>query len=403
MSLDKHDLPPIAAPRMALLPPYLFGRINAMRDALNAQGRDVVDLGMGNPTDPAPETAITALKKALEKPAIHRYPAARGILPLRQSLARFYKRRYGVDLDPETETIVTIGSKEGISHLLLATVGPQDAVMVPLPAFPPHLYGPMLAGGVSIGVPLSLGDEGFLERVELLCRTMTPKPKLLILCSPHNPTGHTVDAWFYEKAVALAKEYGFHIISDTAYAQTVYDDYVSPSILQVDGGRDVAIEFFTMSKPYNMAGWRIGYGVGNRDLVNLLGSIKGYYDYGLFLAIQEAAAETLDNCDAMAAEQAAIYQERRDILCDGLEEMGFRFERPRGGMFVWTHLPQAIAAMPTMEFAERLMNEAAVAVAPGSGFGKEGEGALRMAIVEPKERIAEAVRRMKDWLSRTTS
>lgn len=398
MKLDEKPLPPIAAPRMTLLPPYLFGRINAMRDALNAEGKDVVDLGMGNPTDAAPEVAIEALKKALAKPAIHRYPTARGIMPLREAVARFYKRHYNVELDAESETIVTVGSKEGISHLLLAAVGPQDTVMVPIPAFPPHLYGPMLAGGASVGVPLSLGDEGFLERVDLLCRTMIPKPKLLILCSPHNPTGHTVDLWFYEKAVTLAKEHGFGIISDTAYSQTVYDGYISPSILQVEGGKDVAIEFFTMSKPYNMAGWRVGYGVGNRDLVNLLGSIKGYYDYGLFLAIQEAAAETLDHCDHMAAQQAAVYRERRDILCDGLDRMGFRLARPRGGMFVWAELPERIADMPTMEFAERLMGEALVAVAPGSGFGAEGEGAVRMAIVEPQERIAEAVRRMEQWL-----
>lgn len=401
MKLGQQAPPAMAAPRMRLLPPYIFGQINALRDVLNAQGKDVVDLGMGNPTDAAPRVAIEALKAALERPHIHRYSAAKGIPALREAACRYYKRWYGVELDAESEIVALVGSKEGIGHFFLTAVGPQDIVLVPTPAFPVHFYGPQLAGGVTMSVPLlSLGDEGVLARVEELCRTLTPKPKILVLCFPHNPTGHTVAPWFYERAVALARRYGCYIVSDLAYSQTVFDGYRAPAVLQVPGAKEVAIEFFTLSKPYNMPGWRVGFAAGNRDLVGLLAAIKGYYDYGLFAAIEQAAAAVLDNCDEVVGKQALIYQERRDILCDGLSRMGFRFERPRGGMFVWARLPEGFADMPTMEFAERLMREAYVAVAPGSGFGTDGEGALRLAIVEPKERVAEAIRRLEAWMKK---
>jgi len=399
MTEKRPELPSVAAERMYKLPPYLFGRINAARDKLMAQGHDVIDLGMGSPTDAPPEGTLETMTKCLHKPGIHRYSAAKGIMPLREAVARFYNRYHGVKLDPETQTIVTVGSKEGISHLWIATLNPGDVVLMPVPAFPPHLYGPMLAGGTSIGIPFTLGLDGLLDRVEELCQTMIPRPKIFISCFPHNPTGRTVDLSFYEKLVALAKKYGFYIVSDVAYGLTVFGGYKAPSILQVPGAIDVAIEFFTMSKPWNMAGWRVGYGVGNKGLIQLLAAIKGYYDYSLFTAIQESAAYTLDNCDKEFAKQAGIYERRLEIMAASLKRMGFEFEEPRGGMFVWAELPKKARKIPSIDLAFRMMDEIKVVAMPGAGFGDAGEGAFRLAIVEPEERIKKAMDRMEAWFA----
>ncbi|MBN1810052.1 MAG: aminotransferase class I/II-fold pyridoxal phosphate-dependent enzyme [Planctomycetes bacterium] len=400
MQQRRTDLPGMAAERMHKLPPYLFGEINAARDRLLAEGHDVIDLGMGSPTDPPPETAVAELKKCLDKPGIHRYSAAKGIPALKEAVARFYDRTHGVKLDPVTETLATVGSKEGISHMWISLLNPGDVVLMPVPAFPPHLYAPMLAGGTSVGIPFPRKTEDLLDKVEELCRTLVPRPKVLVLCFPHNPTGRTVDLPFYEKAVAMAKQYGFYILSDIAYGLTVFEGYRAPSVLQVPGGIDVAVEFFTMSKPWSMAGWRVGYGVGNRDLLYLLASIKGYYDYSLFAAIQQAAAYTLDHCDEDHVAQAAIYEKRLNIMVPALKRMGFELEKPRGGMFVWADLPKKARSTPSIEFAFRMMEEIKVVAMPGGGFGSAGEGAFRLAIVEPAERIKEAMDRMEDWFAR---
>jgi alanine-synthesizing transaminase len=400
MATRRTDLPPMAAERMYLLPPYLFGRINAARDKLIAAGHDVIDLGMGSPTDAPPAAIVEALKKALDKPGIHRYSAARGIMRLRQAVAALYKRVHGVDLDPAAETIATVGSKEGVSHLWLALLSPGDIVLVPVPAFSPHLYGPMLAGGVTVGIPFSLGLNGVLDRVEELCQQLLPKPKALVLCFPHNPTGRTVDLPFYERAVGLAKKYGFYIVSDIAYGLTTFGGYKAPSVLQVPGAKERAIEFFTMSKPFSMAGWRVGYAVGNKDLVELLASIKGYYDYSIFEAIQEAAIVGLEKCDADWKAQAKVYEERLEIMAPALERMGFEFEKPRGGMFVWAEFPKKVRHVPSFDLAFKMMDEIKVVAIPGAGFGEAGEGAFRLAIVEPKERIKKAMERMEAWFAK---
>ncbi|HHN47252.1 MAG TPA: aminotransferase class I/II-fold pyridoxal phosphate-dependent enzyme, partial [Planctomycetes bacterium] len=372
MQQNRPDVPKMAADKMHLLPPYLFGRMNAARDKLRAQGHDVIDLGMGSPTDAPPKRVVEALKKSLDRPGVHRYSAARGIMPLREAVARFYKRTHGVELDPAAETIATVGSKEGLSHLWIAMLNPGDLVLMPVPAFPPHLYAPMLAGGASVGIPFSLGLDGVLDRAEELCRTLVPRPKVLLLCFPHNPTGRTVDLPFYERAVEIAHKYGIYLLSDIAYAMTAFGGYKAPSVLQVPGAKEVAIEFFTMSKPYNMAGWRIGYAVGNRELINLLGAIKGYYDYSLFEAIQEAAIVGLDECDEDYRDQAKIYERRLDTMAPALERMGFDFEKPRGGMFVWGNLPGKVRHIPSIDLAFRMMDEIHVVAAPGGGFGEAG-------------------------------
>jgi alanine-synthesizing transaminase len=390
----------MAAERMYGLPPYLFGKVNAARDKLIAAGHDVVDLGMGSPTDPPPPAVVEALKKILDKPGIHRYSAARGIMPLRKAVANFCKRTHGFDVDPATETIATVGSKEGVSHLWLSLLSPGDLVLVPVPAFSPHLYGPMLAGGTAVGIPLKMGLDKMLDRAEELCKTLVPSPKVLLLCFPHNPTGRTVDLPFYERAVAIAKKYNLYIISDIAYGLTTFGNYKAPSVLQVPGAKERTIEFFTMSKPFNMAGWRIGYAVGSKDLVDLLGSIKGYYDYSIFEAIQEAAIVGLEKCDKDYKAQAKIYEKRLEIMAPALQRMGFEFEKPRGGMFVWAELPKKVRHIPSMDFAFKMMDEIKVVAIPGSGFGDAGEGAFRLAIVEPAERIKVAMDRMEAWFAK---
>ncbi len=378
-----------------MLPPYLFGSINKLKDRKRREGVDIIDMAMGNPTDPTPQPIVDKLCEVVNDARNHRYSAASGIYNLRREVAKYFQASWDVKLDPDAEVIATIGSKEGFSHLCLALLGPGDTAFVPTPSFPIHSYAVVLAGGNYIGVPV-MDDEGFLRRVADLCATLSPKPKVLFLNYPHNPTSHTVDADFFVEAVKLAKKYRLILVHDFAYGQLCFDGYKAPSFLATEGAKDVGVEFTTMSKTFNMAGWRIGYCCGNPKIVGALGAIKGYYDYGIFQAIQIASIIGLRSCSDFAREQALKYENRRNILLAGLERIGWTgVEPPRAGMFVWAKMPEPFLGMGSMEFARRLMEDAEVAVAPGLGFGPEGEGFVRLALIENTQRIQQAVRQMK--------
>jgi alanine-synthesizing transaminase len=403
MEIRMANLPVIASARMHLLPPYIFGELNRIKAEKCAAGIDVIDFAMGNPVDPTPAFVIEELCRAARDPRNHRYSVANGIPELRREAAAFYARRYGVKLDPETEIIATIGSKEGFSHLCLATLGPGDVALTPTPAFPIHRYSPMIAGATVVGLAAGEGSdqevqERLLAAIDGACRTVTPRPKMVIVCSPHNPTARVFDRDFYPALLKLARAHGFAIIHDFAYAQTAFDGFKPPSILEFEGAREVACEFWTMSKPYNMAGWRSGFCVGNRDMVGLLKSIKGYFDYGMFAATERAAVMALRDGDAEAAKQAATYQRRRDALCKGLRELGWEVNPPKGGMFVWAKIPAKFRPMGTVEFCKLLMDKAAVNAAPGVAFGADGENYMRLALIESEERIAQAIARMREGL-----
>ncbi len=391
--MDQHPSIRLAS-RMEHLPPYLFGTINAMKTEKRRAGDDVVDLGMGNPIEAPPQAVVDKLAETMNDPRIHRYPAADGLRNLRLEIAKTYGRDYGVEIDSESEVICTIGSKEGISHLCLALVGPGDLVLVPAPAFPIHIYAAVIAGGEVIRIRLGT-DADFLERLAVMCESLLPKPKLLIVNYPHNPTGLTTRLELFKELVLLAKKHGFAIVHDFAYAKITYEGYKAPSFLQAPGARDVGVEFGTFSKSYNMAGWRLGYCAGNPEIIKALGKIKGYYDYGIFSPIQVAGIIALRDCEQEVLEQASRYQRRRDIMCEGLNRMGWNVEAPKGGMFVWAQIPEPYARMGSMEFAMQMMQKANVALAPGVGFGVEGEGFLRMALVENEHRIRQALRQMR--------
>jgi len=380
--------------RMNQLPPYLFGKINRIKDQKRRDGIDIIDMAMGNPTDPTPEPIVEKLVEVVRDPRNHRYSAAAGIYNLRREVAKFYAREYDVDLDPDTEVLTVIGSKEGFSHLCLALLGPGDIAFVPTPSFPIHVWGVILAGGHRVGIPLA-NDEHFLSELDRLCRTLLPRPKVLFLNYPHNPTGHTVDPEFFHEAFRIAQRHELIVVHDFAYGQTCFDDYKAPSFLQTPGAKSVGVEFTTMSKAYNMAGWRIGYCCGNRKIITGLARVKGYYDYGVFQAIQIAAIWALRHCRDEAHAQAKLYEERRDVLVRGLARMGWRVECPRAAMFVWAPLPDEFRDMGSEAFAMGLMEDAEVAVAPGVGFGPEGEGYLRLALIENTQRINQAVRQIR--------
>jgi alanine-synthesizing transaminase len=382
------------AGRMSQLPPYLFGMINKMKMEKRWNGDDVIDLGMGNPADPTPRPIIDKLVEVANDPKTHRYPQADGMRNLRREIAKNYRRDYEVDLDADAEVICTIGSKEGISHLALALIGPGDTVLVPAPAFPIHIYAAIIAGGSVIRIALE-EEEAFIERIEIMCANVYPRPKVLILDYPHNPTSTLGSLALFERIVALAKKYGFMVIHDFAYSKITFDGYTAPSFMQVPGARDVGVEFGSFSKSYNMAGWRLGYCVGNREIVAGLRKIKGYYDYGIFSAIQIAGIVALRHCDEDVVQQAAIYQNRRDALCEGLSRIGWPVTPPKAGMFVWAKIPEPFQQMGSMEFSIQMMNRANVALAPGIGFGEEGEGYVRIALVENEHRIRQALRQMK--------
>ncbi|MEZ4526312.1 MAG: aminotransferase class I/II-fold pyridoxal phosphate-dependent enzyme [Desulfobacterales bacterium] len=386
------------ARRMEQLPPYLFGMINHMRTEKRLKGDDVIDLGMGNPADPTPEPIVEKLCEVARDPKSHRYPVASGMKNLKREISKYYQQDFGVELDMDSEVICTIGSKEGISHLCLAIIGPGDTVLVPAPAFPIHIYSATIAGGNVIRIPIA-PHESFLKRVADMCESLYPKPKVLVLNYPHNPTGMLATKEIFEQAVAMARKYGFIILHDFAYSRITFDGYKAPSFMEVAGSREVGVEFGSFSKSYNMAGWRLGYCVGNKKLIQGLGKIKGYYDYGIFSPIQIAGIIALRDCEDDVTRQVEIYQSRRDVMCKGLEQMGWQVDKPGAGMFVWVKIPEPYCRMGSMEFAIQMLEKANVALAPGIGFGQEGEGYLRLALVENEHRIRQALRQMRKVLS----
>lgn len=375
--------------RVKMLPPYLFGKLNALKYEKRQKGIDIIDLGMGNPMDPTPQKVVDKLCEAVQDPRNHRYSTATGIFNLKREVAHVYERRYGVKIDPANEVICTIGSKEGFSHFCLAMLGPGDLVVVPQPAYPIHSFAVALAGAGVIGVNLH-SEEQMLRDIEHAMKTFTPRPKAVVLNFPHNPTARTVDIGFFEDMARMARRMRFLVISDMAYAATTFDGYKAPSFLQTKYGKDVAIEFSTMSKEYNMAGWRVGFAVGNAEAVGALGRLKAYYDYGIFQPVQIASIIAMRHCAAEAAEQAARYQVRRDVLCDGLTRAGWEVEKPRASMFVWAKIPAPYAKKGSIKFAYELMEKALVSAAPGAGFGQAGEGCLRLALVENEKRLRQA-------------
>ena len=386
------------AQRIKRLPPYLFGRLNALKLAKRQQGADIIDLGMGNPFDPAPQIVIDKLCEAAGDPRNHRYSASRGIKNLRGEVAKKYQRLWNVELDPETEVLACIGSKEGFSHLCLAMLGPGDTAIVPDPAFPIHNYAVALAGANVITVPLG-NDVKFLNTITTVVEQLYPKPKLLILNFPHNPTAMTVEPGFFETVVDVARRFGIAIIHDFAYGQTCFDGYKAPSLLSVAGAKDVAVEFTTMSKPYNMAGFRIGFAAGNRDMIEYLATIKGYYDYGIFQALQIAGIIAMRNCDEDIVIQNERYRARRDVVCDGLQRIGWEVQKPLATMFVWAKVPQQHSqGKGSIDFAMDLMEHAEVAIAPGRAFGERGEDYMRIALVENEQRLRQAVRNISRFV-----
>jgi alanine-synthesizing transaminase len=384
--------------RIARLPPYLFGRINKMKYDKRVAGIDIIDLGMGNPTDPTPESVVKKLAEAALDPRNHRYSVSNGVAGLRKEVARKYQDKYGVTLDPETEVIATIGSKEGFSHLCLALLGPGDTAIVPDPAFPIHIYAVAMAGANVLRVPLG-NDQAFLDRIERMIEGLYPTPKLLILNYPHNPTSVTIDPGFWERAIAMCRRHGIMIISDFAYGEVCFDGYQAPSFLAAEGAKDLGVEFTTMSKSYNMAGWRCGFCAGNAQMVKALATIKGYYDYGIFAPIQIASIIAMREHAKVPGEQSAIYQHRRDVVCRGLDRLGWTYDKPRASMFVWAKIkPEHLKGKDTIEFCLRMMDEAEVALSPGRAFGENGEGFVRIALVENDQRLKQAMSNLEKAL-----
>lgn len=385
------------AQRIKRLPPYLFGKLNALKLAKRQAGVDIIDLGMGNPSDPAPQIIIDKLCEAAQDPRNHRYSASKGIKNLRVEIAKKYEARWNVKLDPETEVMACIGSKEGFSHLCLAMMGPGDTAIVPDPTFPIHNYAVALAGGNVVSVPLG-NDEAFIRNVTGVIENMYPKPKLLILNYPHNPTAMTVDDGFFEPVVELAKKYGIAVINDFAYGDTCFDGYEAPSFLSVKGAKDIGVEFTTMSKAYNMAGFRVGFVAGNKDMIDYLATIKGYYDYGIFQAIQIAGIIAMRHCEKDRIAQNLKYQSRRDVVCEGLTRIGWEVEKPRATMFVWAKVPKEHSGgKGSIDYAMDLMEHAEVSIAPGRAFGEGGEDYMRIALVENEQRLRQAVRNISRY------
>jgi alanine-synthesizing transaminase len=369
----------------------VFNIIGELKQQARKAGEDIIDFGMGNPDGPTPPHIVAKLVEAATKPVNHRYSVSKGIFKLRQAITDWYRRRYGVELDPETEAIVTIGSKEGLGHLALAVLGPGDVVLCPSPTYPIHQYSVIIAGGDLRTVPMLPGQDFFASLVEA-ARQARPRPKLLILNFPHNPTTAVADLDFFQKVVAFAREHELMVVHDLAYADLCFDGYSAPSILQVPGAKDLAVEFFTLSKSYNMPGWRVGFAVGNAAMVHALARIKSYLDYGMFQPIQIAAIHALNGPQHWVDEIRARYEARRNVLVDGLNRVGWQVERPKATMFVWAPIPPPFAHLGSLEFAKFLLREAKVAVSPGIGFGEHGDGFVRFALIENEHRIRQAVR-----------
>ncbi|HEY1232326.1 MAG TPA: alanine transaminase [Candidatus Binatia bacterium] len=385
--------------RIKRLPPYVFSIIDGMKMAARHRGEDIVDFGMGNPDAATPPHVVAKLVEAASKPQNHRYSVSRGIYKLRVAICDWYKRRYVVDLDPDAEAIVTIGAKEGISHLAWATIDPGDVVLCPSPTYPIHQYAVVLAGGDLRCVPLTTSAE-FFSRLGEAIRQSWPKPKMLIISFPHNPTTEVVELEFFDRVVQTAKEHNFIVVHDLAYADLTFDGYEAPSFLQARGAKDVGVEFFSLSKSYNMPGWRVGFCVGNREVIHALARIKSYLDYGIFQPIQIAAIQALNGPQDCVDEIRALYQKRRDALIEGLDRAGWYIPKPKGTMFVWAEIPAPAKQMGSVEFSKYLLQEAQVAVSPGIGFGQYGDEHVRFALIENEHRTKQAVRKIKRALGK---
>jgi len=380
-------------PRINRLPPYVFNIVNDLKAQARSRGEDIIDFGMGNPDQPTPSHIVDKLVEVAQRQDTHRYSLSRGIPRLRRAICQWYKKRYEVELDSETEAIVTIGSKEGLAHLALATVGPGDAVLVPNPAYPIHPYGFIIAGAEIRHVPMT---DDFFTELETAIQDIWPRPKMLVLNYPSNPTTETVDLAFFQRVIDIAREHEIWVVHDLAYADIVFDGYVAPSILQIPGAKDVAVEFYSLSKSYNMPGWRVGFMCGNKILVAALARMKSYLDYGMFTPIQVAAIAALEGPQECVKEICNMYQTRRDVLCDGLSAIGWQMDKPKATMFVWAPIPEAYVAMGSLEFSKKLLKDAKVAVSPGIGFGSYGDKFVRFGLIENEHRTRQAVRGIRD-------
>ena len=376
--------------RITRLPPYVFAIVDQLKMEARRRGEDIIDLGMGNPDLPTPKHIVHKLVEAVKNPRNHRYSASKGIYKLRLAITDWYRNRYDVDLDPDTESVVTIGAKEGLAHLVLATVGPGDVVLVPSPTYPIHAYSVVIAGGDLRTIPIMGGESDCFQRLQTATKDTWPHPKMLIVSFPHNPTTKVVDLDFFEKLVDFAKEHQLMIVHDLAYADIVFDGYRAPSLLQVKGAKDVGVEFYSLSKSYNMAGWRVGFAVGNPRMLSALARLKSYFDYGAFQPVQIAAIIALNEEQTCVHETTEIYRKRRDTLVNGLRRAGWEVEKPKGTMFLWAEIPKPFKKMGSVEFAKLLLWEGRVAVSPGIGFGEYGEGFVRFALVENEARIKQA-------------
>ena len=385
--------------RIKRLPPYVFNVTGELKLAARRRGEDVIDFSMGNPDQPTPRHIVDKLVESVQRPDTHGYSVSKGIVRLRRAICNWYKTRYGVELDPDSEAIVTIGSKEGIAHLALATLDTGDVVLVPNPSYPIHIYGPVISGADIRHVPMTPGVD-FFEELQRSIRESYPKPKMLIVNFPSNPTTQCVDLGFFERLIAIAREHHIYVVHDLAYADIVFNGYQAPSILQVPGARDVAVEFFTMSKSYNMAGWRVGYMVGNRELVKALARMKSYHDYGTFTPIQVASIIALEGPQDCVETVRRTYQGRRDVLCSGLKAIGWDVEVPKATMYIWAPIPEQYRKAGSLEFAKKLLADAKIAVAPGIGFGDYGDGHVRFALIENEARTRQALRGIRDMFKK---
>ncbi|HSC93403.1 MAG TPA: alanine transaminase [Burkholderiales bacterium] len=381
--------------RIKRLPPYVFNVTGELKLAARRRGEDVIDFSMGNPDQPTPRHIVEKLIETVRRPDTHRYSVSKGIVRLRRAICNWYRARYGVELDPDSEAIVTIGSKEGIAHLALATLDTGDTVLVPNPSYPIHIYGPVISGADIRHVPMT-PESDFFEAVERAFKDTYPKPKMMIVNFPSNPTTQCVELPFFERLVGLAREHHVYLVHDLAYADIVFDGYQAPSILQVPGAREIAVEFFTMSKSYNMAGWRVGYMVGNRELVTALARMKSYHDYGTFTPIQVASIIALEGPQDCVEAVRRVYQGRRDVLCSGMKAIGWNVEVPKATMYVWAPIPEPYRKLGSLEFCKKLLGDAKIAVAPGVGFGQYGDGHVRFALIENEARTRQALRGIKE-------
>ena len=383
--------------RIKRLPPYVIAEVNAMRAAARARGEDIIDLGMGNPDLPPPQHVIDKLFEVARKPDAHGYSASKGIPGLRKAQAGYYQRRFGVDLDPDSEIVVTLGSKEGLANLAQAITAPGDVVLAPNPSYPIHTFGFIIAGATIRSVPTT-PDERYWESLDRAVKFTVPKPSVLVVGYPSNPTAEVVDLAFYERLVAWAKEHKIWLLSDLAYSELYYDGVPTPSILQVPGAKDVAVEFTSMSKTYSMAGWRMGFAVGNKRLIDALTRVKSYLDYGAFTPIQAAAVAAINGPQEIVEKNRELYKRRRDVMVESFARAGWDIPSPRASMFCWAPLPPAVEHLGSLEFSKQLLTHAGVAVAPGVGYGEDGEGFVRIAMVENEQRIRQAARNVKRYL-----